>query len=213
MITDNISSLRKNLPSSVSLMAVTKQRSVPEIQEAVSGGISIIGENYVQEAALKYPLLRNVEKHFIGHLQRNKVRKALEIFDWIDSVDSVGLATEISKRASTPIPILIQVNAGSEEQKIGVWPNEATSLIRKISTLPNIAIKGLQIVTPLPKKPEDSRPYCKEMKKLFDGIREANIPNTSMEVLSMGMTLDYQVAVEEGSTMVRVGEGIFGKRG
>jgi PLP dependent protein len=213
MIKDRICHVKKTLPSSVRLMAVTKQRNVSEVQEAIAAGITVIGENYVQEAAEKYPHLHNAEKHFIGHLQRNKVKKALEIFDWIDSVDSLSLAEEISKRAMKPVPVLIQVNAGDEDQKSGIKASDALSLIKKISTLPNISVKGLQIVAPIPATPEDSRPYFKEMKKLFDSIALESIPNVSIDVLSMGMTADYLVAVSEGSTMVRIGEGIFGKRG
>lgn len=208
-IKENIAQLKHTLPASITLMAVTKKRSALEIQEAVAAGITVIGENYVQEAASKYPQLHHVERHFIGHLQRGKVKKALEIFDWIDSVDSIDLAREISKRAVREVPVLIQVNAGSEGQKNGVLPSEAGSLIQEISNLPNIQLMGLQIVAPLPNTPEDSRPYFKGMKKLFDSLK-ATYP--SMRVLSMGMTADYSVAVEEGSTMVRIGEGIFGKR-
>ncbi len=212
MINSQIAQIRKKLPSSVALMAVTKQRSIEEVREALAAGITIIGENYVQEAASKYPLVRGVEKHFIGHLQRNKVKKALEVFDWIDCVDSIGLAQEISKRATKPVPVLIQVNAGKEGQKFGVKPSEVLPLIREVSKLPRMSVQGLQAVTPLPTHAEDSRPYFKEMKKLFDELRQEQMPTVGMNVLSMGMTVDYMVAVEEGSTMVRIGEGIFGKR-
>ena len=211
-IKENILRIRKTLPSSVSLMAVTKQRTLEEIKEAVSYGVLVIGENYVQEAALKYPQLSLVEKHFIGHLQRNKIGKALEIFDWIDSVDSIELAQEISKRATRKVPVLVQVNAGSESQKSGLKQSDVSSFIKEISKLPNIDVKGLQIVAPLHETSEQSRAYFKEMKTLFDSIKRENISHVSMEVLSMGMTSDYLVAVSEGSTLVRVGEGIFGKR-
>ena len=212
MIRENVLRLRKTFPSPTVLMAVTKQRSVEEISEAIAAGVTVIGENYVQEAAAKYPLLSGVEKHFIGHLQRNKVKRALEIFDWIDSVDSFELAREISKRAAKPIPVLIQVNAGSEGQKSGVKPSEALPLIKEISALPNTMVKGLQVVAPAPSAAEDSRPYFREMKALFDKISKESIPNVEMSVLSMGMTADYAVAASEGSTMVRIGEGVFGKR-
>jgi pyridoxal phosphate enzyme (YggS family) len=211
MIASRIAEIRGTLPSPVALMAVTKGRGVEEIKVALSAGVSIIGENYVQEAASKYPLLKGVEKHFIGHLQRNKVKKALELFDWIDSVDSVELAQEISKRAARNVPILVQVNAGSERQKSGVEPSGALPLIREISKVSNITVKGLQIVAPLPSDPEDSRLYFREMKRLFDSIQK-QVPNVEMKVLSMGTTIDYMVAIQEGSTMVRIGEGIFGKR-
>ncbi len=212
MIETNISLIKGKLTSPVSLMAVTKKRNVTEIREAIAAGVTVIGENYVQEALEKYPQLENVEKHFIGHLQRNKVKKALEVFDWIDSVDSLELAQEISKRATKPVSVLIQVNAGLEEQKSGVEPTEVLALIKKISVLPNINVCGLQIVAPIPSNAEDSRPYFKKMKKLFDSIKQENVENVSMDVLSMGMSSDYLVAVSEGSTMVRIGEGVFGKR-
>jgi len=212
MIGKNVHQVMKVLPPSVTLMAVTKQRGVDEISKAIAAGVSIIGENYVQEASEKYPQIKNAEKHFIGHLQRNKVKKALEIFDWIDSVDSIELAREISKRAARPVSVLVQVNAGAEEQKSGVKPSEALPLIKEISALPNILVKGLQVVAPIPSIAEDSRPYFREMKRLFDGISKEHIPNAEMKVLSMGMSSDYLVAVQEGSTLVRIGEGIFGSR-
>ena len=210
-IRENIKRIQTTLPPSVKLMAVTKQRSVEEIRQAIGAGISVIGENYVQEAQDKYPYLFGVEKHFIGHLQRNKVKKALEIFDWIDSVDSLFLAQEISKKALRTTPILIQVNAGKEVQKSGCMPHDSLDLIKQISVLPNIAIKGLMIVTPMTTILQLQQLF-EEMHDLFVHIRQENIPNVDMNTLSMGMSSDYALAVQQGSTLVRMGEGIFGQR-
>lgn len=212
-IVENTKSFLNALPPSVSLVPATKGRTAAEINEAIGAGATIIGENYVQEAERKAPLIREkAELHLIGHLQKNKVRRALKVFDMVQTVDSLELAQEISRHAEKPYPILIQVNVGGERQKHGCTPDETAGLIGKISALPNIRVRGLMAMAPHFDNPEGTRPYFREMKRLFEGIKAKGLPNVGMDILSIGMSDDYQVAVEEGSTMVRLGSAIFGSR-
>jgi len=212
---ENIEQIKKGIPSSVTLVAATKTRSVEEIKEAIKAGIEIIGENYVQEAESKYNELKEkVKIHCIGHLQTNKIKKAVELFDMIETVDSVKIAKEIDKRTTKIMPVLIEVNIAKEASKSGVMPEETIDLIKEISNLnlKNIKIKGLMTMAPYFDDPEKDRPYFKEMKHLFDKIKAMSIPNVDMEILSMGMSDSYKIAIEEGATMVRIGTKIFGKR-
>jgi len=189
------------------LVAVTKTRTVEEIKKAIESGVNCIGENRVQEAKQNFPSLQNIEKHMIGHLQTNKAKLAVELFDMIQSIDSVKLAKEISKRCEAinkVMPVLIEINIGSEESKHGVKPEAAQSFINEISQFKNIDIQGLMCIAPFIKA-EETRPYFKKMKQLFDSLG-------SLRWLSMGMTNDYKVAIEEGSNMVRIGTAIFGER-
>lgn len=212
MITINVKKLLKEiLPAE--LVAVTKTRTAEEIKEAIGAGCRIIGENKIQEAEKKYHLLndymksKNVKLHFIGHLQSNKAKKAAEMSDVIETVDSLKLAGEIDKRAKeiTKIQeIFIQVNIGDEPQKSGISPANLPSLLDRIRTMKNINLTGLMCIPPHSASPEDSRIYFKKMKKLFD--------NSGLKYLSMGMTGDYKIALEEGSNIVRIGTGIFGER-
>lgn len=209
-IKENIDEIKKEIPSKVTLVAATKTRSVEEIKEAIDAGIEIIGENYVQEAESKIELKGNVKIHCIGHLQTNKIKNAVELFDMIETVDSLKVAKEIDKRGK--MPILVEVNSGKEPNKSGVMPDKTIDLVKEISQLKNVKIKGLMTMAPYFDDPEKDRPYFKEMKQLFDEIKAINIPNVDMEILSMGMSDSYKVAIEEGATMVRVGSKIFGKR-
>ena len=215
-IKENIERIKKELSSDVILVAATKTRSVEEIKEAISAGITIIGENYAQEAEKKYNELKcKVQFHCIGHLQKNKIKKAVEIFDMIQTVDSFEIAQEIDKRSraiSKVMPVLIEVNSGKEPNKEGVMLEEVIPLIKEISILKNIKIKGLMTMAPLFEDPEKDRPYFRLTKELFDRIKKLNISNVEMSVLSMGMSDSYKVAVEEGTTMVRIGTVIFGPR-
>ncbi|OGX08069.1 MAG: YggS family pyridoxal phosphate enzyme [Omnitrophica WOR_2 bacterium GWA2_47_8] len=236
-IKKNIIEIRKAIPSSVCILAAAKKRTSEEIGAAIGAGVRFLGENYVQEAEEKYGKLKGQgtlkgELHLIGHLQKNKVGKALKVFDCIQTVDSLELAQEISRRAQKPFPILIQVNIGREPQKSGCAPEDTPSLVKKISHLPNILVKGLMAMAPHVENPEDARVYFREMKGLFDGICDGKTTGTNnetkekttkngqthepanvkMDILSMGMSHDYKVAVEEGATMIRLGESIFGKR-
>jgi pyridoxal phosphate enzyme (YggS family) len=215
-IRENVKQILSELPPGVALVAAAKTRSPREIQEAVEAGIRVIGENYLQEAESAYQAVGDKAKwHFIGHLQKNKVKKAVRLFDMIETVDSVEIAREISKRCAQigkTMPVLIEINSGREVQKWGVLPEKAIELVREISNLPNLKILGLMTMGPLLGNPENLRPYFRETKKLFSKIRELNLPNVSMKYLSMGMTDSYQVAIEEGANMVRLGTKIFGER-
>ena len=216
MIEENAKRILKELPPGVELMAAAKTRSPEEILRASQAGIKIIGENYVQEALAAFKVVgRRVKWHFIGHLQRNKVKKAIEIFDMIDTIDSIELAKEIDKRCSqreTIMPVLIEINSGREKQKFGLIPEDTEDFIKEISGLKNIKIEGFMTMGPMFGDPEDARPYFVETKKLFDRIKTLNLPGLEMKYLSMGMTNSYQVAIEEGANIVRIGTKIFGPR-
>ncbi len=204
------------MPEGVQLVAAAKTRKPEEILEAIEAGIKIVGENYVQEAERAYEVVGNKAKwHFIGHLQKNKVKKAVKIFDMIETVDSFELAKEIDKRCAQigkVMSVLIEVNIGREEQKSGVLPENTEQLARDISTLPNIRLMGLMTMGPLSPDPEDSRPYFVAMQRLFEEMKKLDLPNTEMKYLSMGMTNSYQIAPEEGANIVRIGTKIFGER-
>jgi PLP dependent protein len=200
----------------IRLVAVTKNVDVERIRQIIACGIEIIGENRVQEALSKFELLpAEVEKHLVGHLQTNKAKKAVRLFDMVQSVDSSGLAFEISKRANEinkEIPILIEVNTSGEESKFGIEPEEALPLIEKIGALDNIRIRGLMTVGLWSGEENKVRPCFAKLKKLFERIKKQNIPDVEMKYLSMGMTSDFEWAILEGSNMVRIGAGIFGPR-
>ena len=216
MIKQNVSQILSELPDGIQLVAAAKTRKPEEILEAVEAGVKIIGENYVQEAERAYEVVGSKAKwHFIGHLQKNKVKKAVKIFDMIETVDSVELAKEIDKRCAQIgkiMPVLLEVNIGREEQKSGVFPENTKQLAKEISALPNISVMGLMTMGPLSGNPEDSRPYFVEMKKLFEKMKNLNLPNIEMKYLSMGMTNSYKIAPEEGANIVRIGTKIFGER-
>ncbi len=215
-IEENIKKIMDKLPAGVRLVAAAKTRSSEEIEEAIHAGVKTIGENYIQEAEKAFETIGNkVKWHFIGHLQKNKVKKAVKIFDMIETVDSYPLAREINEKCiliSKIMPILIEINSGREEQKFGVLPEEALDLIKEISLLSHIKVKGLMTMGPPFGNPEDSRPYFKETKKLFDEIKAKELPNVEMNDLSMGMTNSFQIAIEEKANIVRIGTLIFGER-
>lgn len=226
MIKDNINEVRNNIKlacervgrdfNEVALISVTKTKPVADLVEAYDAGERQFGENKVQEIMDKYDQLPNdVIWHMIGHLQRNKVKYIVDKVALIHSVDSYRLAEAISQEAikkDCQVNILIEVNVAEEESKFGITTDETISLVKNISMLPNIHIKGLMTIAPYVENPEDNRNVFKALKKLSVDIDNQNIDNISMDVLSMGMTNDYMVAVEEGATMVRVGTGIFGAR-
>jgi len=215
-IFENVSQLIRELPHHVQLVAAAKTRTPDEIREAVDAGIRIIGENYVQEAAAVFNVLgRSVRYHCIGHLQRNKVAKAVEIFDTIETVDTFKIAEAIDRQcasAGKSMPVLIEINSAREPQKAGVFPELAEGLIREISNLKNIRIHGLMTMGPFLDQPEAVRPFFRETKKCFDRIGSLRIPNVEMRILSMGMSDSYRIAVEEGANLVRIGTKIFGER-
>lgn len=226
MINQNISKVRENIvkacekagrnPEEVTIIAVSKTKPVSAIEEALLSGTLDYGENKVQELCDKYDVLpKNIRWHMIGHLQRNKVKYLVGKTYLVHSVDSLRLAEQIEKefaKHNQVCDILVEVNIAQEESKFGINAKETEELIRKIAKFEHVRIKGLMTIAPYTEDPESNRDYFREIKKLSVDIRDKNIDNVSMDVLSMGMTGDYMVAVEEGATMVRVGTGIFGER-
>lgn len=202
--------------SEVTLIAVSKTKPIEMLQEAYDTGCRDFGENKVQELVDKYEVLpKDIRWHMIGHLQRNKVKYIVDKVYLIHSVDSLKLAEEISKEAvkkNVSVNILIEVNAAGEETKFGTTLEDAKQLVREAAKLPNVHIRGLMTIAPMVEKAEENRVFFQQLKKLSVDIAAENIDNVSMEVLSMGMTGDYSVAVSEGATLVRVGTGIFGER-
>ena len=226
MILDNIKQVEENIikscekvgrdPKEVTLIAVSKTKPYTAIEEALPSGVLDYGENKVQELTEKYEILpKDIRWHMIGHLQRNKVKYLVGKVELIHSVDSLRLANQIETefaKKNEIASILIEVNMANEESKFGITSETTEQLVREISKLDHVRIKGLMTIAPYTDNPETNREYFRNMKKLSVDITEKNIDNVSMNVLSMGMTGDYQVAIEEGATMVRVGAGIFGER-
>ena len=216
MIKDNVAAILRQLPPGVELVAAAKTRTASEILQALEAGVGIIGENYVQEAADVFPAIGGRARwHFIGHLQTNKVKKAVEIFDLVETVDSIGLGREIDKRsaaAGKTMDILVEVNSGREPQKAGVMPEEAEPLVHSLAALPHLRVQGLMTMGPFEGDPEDSRPYFKETRRVWEALKIQAIPGAEMRHLSMGMTNSWRVAVEEGANLVRIGTAIFGPR-
>jgi pyridoxal phosphate enzyme (YggS family) len=203
-------------PDSVKLVGVTKTVDVVRIKQAVSAGLQILGENYVQEARDKITEVGGeVSWHFVGRLQTNKAKYAVKLFDMIQTVDSFKLAKELNRRAQPLgriIPIIIQVNLASEVSKGGVEPPECITLIKQISELANLQIRGLMTMPPFFDQPERARPYFAQLRELSQEIARAQLPRVEMNELSMGMSGDFETAIEEGATLVRVGTAIFGER-
>ncbi|MCM8797465.1 MAG: YggS family pyridoxal phosphate-dependent enzyme [Candidatus Omnitrophica bacterium] len=204
-------------PSSITVVAVAKGRSVQEAKEAINAGITDIGENRVQEAILKYKELKTagykLRNHMVGHLQTNKVKDAVRIFDLIHSVDSLRLAQAIDKEAAKigkVQDILIEVKTSPEATKFGVPYEGVFGFIKEVSQLKNITIRGLMTIAPLTDNPQKARPYFKKLRELKDEINGLRITNCNLQILSMGMTDDFEVAIEEGADMLRLGRVIFG---
>ena len=216
MIKENMKEILTELPEGVQLVGAAKTRTPEEIKEAVEAGLEIIGENYVQEAERAFQVVGDKAKwHMIGHLQRNKAKKAVKVFDMIETVDSMKLAKEIDKccdKIDKNMPILIEINSGEETQKAGVLPEDAIALIQEMSTLKRIKIMGLMTMGPFTGDPEEARPYFVKTREIFEKLKEKNLPNVEMRYLSMGMSNSYRVALEEGANMVRIGTKIFGER-
>ncbi len=226
MIKENLEQVQENIKKAcqhvkrnmdeVTLIAVSKTKPVSMLMEAYECGCREFGENKVQELIDKYEIMpKDIKWHMIGHLQRNKVKYIVDKAALIHSVDSLKLAQEISKEAikkEVQVSILIEVNVAGEDTKFGVKPEDTEKLIREIAVLPGIHIKGLMTIAPYVDAPEENRQYFEQLKQLSVDINHKNIDNVNMNVLSMGMTGDYMVAVEEGASYVRVGTGIFGTR-
>lgn len=220
-IKENLESIRKEIEGSakksgtkeVFLVGISKTFGLDYVKEAIEYGLTDIGENRLQEAESKFPHISNVRKHFVGHLQSNKVKKAIELFDMIQSVNSIKLARKISERSldfRKRMPILIEILT-DEKKQFGARPGELEGFLQEISGLKGIKIQGLMTIGPYFENPEDSRPIFRQMKSLFEKMRN-KIPNIEMRYLSMGMSDDFKIAIEEGANMVRIGRGIFGER-
>jgi pyridoxal phosphate enzyme (YggS family) len=216
VIQENVSGILQELPREVLLVAAAKTRSAKEVKAAIKAGIQIVGYNYVQEAELlKQTIDEPVKWHMIGHLQRNKVKKAVRLFDMIETIDSVRLANEVNKQCAKLdkiMPVLIEINSGKESNKTGVLPENVRALIQQINNLSNLQILGLMTMGPRFGNPEDARPYFRITKALFYQIKKLEIPRVEMRYLSMGMSNSYQIAIEEGANMVRIGTRLFGTR-
>ncbi len=226
MVKENLALVQENIkkaceksgrsPESVTLIAVSKTMPVSRLEDAYDAGSRDFGENKVQEIMDKYPALpSDIRWHMIGHLQRNKVKYIVGKVCLIHSVDSLRLAEEISAQAGkkqVEADILVEVNIAQEESKYGISQEGTLQLVEAIAKLPHIHIKGLMSIAPFVEDPEENRKYFRQIRELSVDIRGKNIDNVDMSVLSMGMTGDYMVAIEEGATMVRIGTGIFGKR-
>jgi pyridoxal phosphate enzyme (YggS family) len=204
------------LPSHVLLVAAAKTRTASEVAAVMEAGITHIGHNYVQETEAMIPEVgEKAIWHFIGHLQKNKVKKAARLFDMIETVDSLDLARRLNNECGQLgkiMPILIEVNSGREEAKAGVMPEEAESLVVSFKDMENIRVEGLMTMGPFTGDPEEARPYFVETRKIFDSLKEREIPHIQMRYLSMGMSNSYKVAIEEGANIVRLGTLLFGPR-
>jgi pyridoxal phosphate enzyme (YggS family) len=216
MIKDEVRKILQELPEGVRLVGAAKTRTPEEISEAIEGGLEMVGENYVQEAERASESVGHKAKwHMIGHLQTNKVKKAVKIFDMIQTVSSMKLAQEIDRcceKIGRVMPVLVEINSGEESQKSGVMPADAISLVKEMSILKNVKVMGLMTMGPFAGNPEDSRPYFRRTKAIFEALKAMSIPGVEMTYLSMGMSNSYRVAIEEGANMVRIGTKVFGER-
>jgi pyridoxal phosphate enzyme (YggS family) len=203
----------KRDPSEVKLVVVTKTVGVDLIKEAIDCGVDIVGENRVHQAAEKRPLIDSpIEWHMIGHLQSRKARQAVELFDMVQSVESMSTAQALHKRceeAGRSLPILIEVNTSFEGQKFGISPEEAETFVSGVAAMPNLHVEGLMTMAALTADPQEARTSFRILRELAQRLRGKNIEGASFDVLSMGMSGDFEVAIEEGSTMVRIGTAVF----
>jgi len=226
LVADNLARLEERIaasaeragvsPEDIRLVAVTKMTPVESIREAIEAGITAIGENRVKEASGKFPEIgRDVEWHLVGHLQSNKAAQAAELFDLVHSVDRLKIAGALSRHAiecKRDLGVLIQVKTSSEETKFGIPPEDAVSLVEEISRLPGIQVKGLMTIGPFRPNPEEARPSFHSLRKLSEKIESLGMNGVEMKWLSMGMSGDFEVAIEEGANLIRVGTAIFGPR-
>jgi len=212
----SVKRILETLPGGVTLVGAAKSRSADEVRAAIRAGVTCVGHNYVQEAGRMIPLVPEpVRWHMIGHLQTNKVKIAVSLFDMIETVDSLRLAQEIDRACAIQgkaLTVLIEVNSGREPNKSGVMPDEVDALARALSELPHVRLKGLMTMGPRTGNPDDARPFFRVTKEAFDRLAAAGIPRAEIRYLSMGMSNSYRVAVEEGANMVRIGTLLFGER-
>jgi len=217
MTLHNIHSILSDIPEHVILVAASKGKTAKDIEEAIDSGIKFVGESYIQEAENKILSVGRdkVTWHMIGHLQSRKVKKAILLFDMIETIDSFKLASIVSEaceKLGKIMPVLIEINSGEEQNKTGIMPSETEKFIRKSALLKGIKIEGLMTMGPLSDNPEEMRPYFRLTKGLFEHIKACDIPNISMKYLSMGMSDSYKIALEEGASIIRIGSAIFGQR-
>ena len=220
---DRVKAVLEAIPPHVLVVAAAKTRTPDEARAAIEAGVTAVGHNYVQEAEAMREALREWESqatqrarwHLIGHLQRNKAKRAVTLFDMIETIDSPQLARAVDRHCADigkTMPVLIEINSGEESSKTGVAPNDADGLAQEIAGLGNVSIQGLMTMGPRFGSPEDARPYFRLTKALFDRLASANLQNVEMRYLSMGMSNSYQVAIEEGANVVRIGTKLFGAR-
>jgi pyridoxal phosphate enzyme (YggS family) len=216
LIKKSITDILNSLPPGVLLVVAAKTRTPEEVQAAIHAGIKIVGYNYLQEAERMYQVTGNqVQWHMIGHLQRNKVKRAVKIFDMIETIDSWKIAESVDRHCVDEgkiMPVLIEINSGRESNKTGVLPEDVDELVWEISDLPSLRVQGLMTMGPRFGNPEDARPYFKATKTAFDRLSETGIPNVEMRYLSMGMSNSYKIAIEEGANIVRIGTKLFGEK-
>ncbi len=216
LISEVVKQIKDSISSDVILLAAAKTRSLEEVEAVIQAGVTHIGYNYIQEAI---PIIQSIgtkaEWHMIGHLQRNKAKIAIQNFDMIETVDSWHLAQTIDRycgQIHKIMPVLVEINSGREANKTGVLPEEVDDLIQKIAALANIHIEGLMTMGPRFGNPEDARPYFKATREIFEKIAANKLPNVNMRFLSMGMSNSYQIAIEEGANIIRIGTKLFGQR-
>lgn len=220
MITENVKKIFDELPEQVELVAAAKEKTPEDILAAIAAGVKIIGENYIREAKRAYQVVGDRARwHFIGIPSREKHdllrKKTLQMFDMIETVDSLEIAAGIDQKCQEigkVMPILLEINSGKEPQKSGVLPEDAEAVIRDISKLSHVKIMGLMTMGPRFGNPEDSRPYFMKTREVFEQIKKRALPNVEMKYLSMGMTNSYQIAIQEGANIVRIGTKIFGEK-
>ncbi|MBN2677562.1 MAG: YggS family pyridoxal phosphate-dependent enzyme [Anaerolineaceae bacterium] len=215
-ISESIKRILETLPAGVILLAAAKTRSLEEVQTVIQAGVTHIGYNYIQESI---PIIQVVGSqanwHMIGHLQTNKAKTAVELFNMIETIDSWRLAQTIDRHCADigkVMPVLVEINSGREANKTGVLPHEVDDLIAQVSTLKNIRVEGLMTMGPRFGDPEESRPYFKATREIFERLSARSYPNIKMQYLSMGMSNSYPIAIQEGANIIRIGNKIFGER-
>lgn len=214
-ISEAVVNVLRDIPAEVTIVAAVKSRTVAEVAAAIRAGIKVIGHNYVQEAERMLNTFgKQVQWHFIGHLQANKTKRAAVLFDMIETIDSVHVAGALNRGCIAMrkiMPVLVEVNSGREPSKSGVLPEELDNLVRELSGLSYIHLQGLMTMGPRFGDPEDARPYFHTTKEAFDRLAKTSIPGVEMRILSMGMSNSYKVAIEEGANLIRIGSKIFGE--
>lgn len=216
MIKDNTEKILAELPHNIIVVAAAKKKSISEIEQAIQAGIKVIGENYIKEAEEKFNAIGNkVKWHLIGHLQKNKVKRAVKLFDMVETLDSLDLAEIIDiecRKIDKIMPVLIEVNIAKEPQKSGILPQDIEHFIEKIKIFKSIRVMGLMTMGPFLDNPQDIRPFFKQTREIFQKIKSLYPDDLDWKYLSMGMSDTYKIAIEEGANIVRIGTAIFGPR-